>query len=194
MRLLRTNVANKAQGAVFAALQKVLERLPFPLLGIDSDNGGEFINDHLVRYCQQEKITFTRCRAYHKNDQAHVEQKNGSVVRQLIGYDRYVSSTALSQMQRVYELVRLYVNAYQPVMKLIHKERQGAKVTKRYDVPTTPYRRALKAGVVSSEAQIIFASQLASVAPGPLSLRRKLDRALDKLWVLSSEVCAAQLA
>lgn len=94
-------VANKGQGAVFAALQLVRERLPFPLLGIDSDNGSEFINDQLVRYCQHEKITFTRCRPYRKNDQAHVEQKNGSVVRQLVGYDRYTTPAALAQLGRV---------------------------------------------------------------------------------------------
>jgi hypothetical protein len=179
-------VANKGQGAVFAALQLMRKRLPFPLLGIDSDNGSEFINDHLIRYCQQEKITFTRCRPYKKNDQAHVEQKNGSVVRQLVGYDRYTTPAALEQLGRVYELVRLHVNAYLPVMKLVDKQREGGKVRKRYDTPTTPYKRALKAGVLSLEAQANFQAQLREAAAGPLSLRHRLLGELDKLWTLLS--------
>ena len=178
-------VANKGQGAVFEALQLVRERLPFPLLGIDSDNGSEFINDHLIRYCQRERITFTRCRPYRKNDQAHVEQKNGSVVRQLVGYDRYTTPASLVQMGRVYELARLHVNAYLPVMKLVGKERTGAKVHKHYDMPTTPYKRAVQAGVLSSEAQVRFLSQLRDATSGPLSLRRQLLVQLDKLWNLS---------
>jgi len=179
-------VANKGQGAVFTALQLVRQRLPFPLLGIDSDNGAEFINDHLIRYCQEERITFTRCRPYRKNDQAHVEQKNGSVVRQLVGYERYTSPAALKQLGRVYELARLHVNAYLPVMKLVGKEREGARVHKRYDVPSTPYRRALQAGVLSSDAQGCLQTQLRHVAPGPLSLRHQLLTELEKLWNLSA--------
>lgn len=178
-------VANKGQGAVFAALQLVRARLPFPLLGIDSDNGAEFINDHLIRYCHREKITFTRCRPYRKNDQAHVEQKNGSVVRQLVGYDRYTTPAALVQLGRVYELVRLHVNAYLPVMKLVAKEREGSKVKKHYDTAATPYKRALQAGVLSSEAQAHFHSELRAAAEGPLSLRQLLLTELDKLWSLS---------
>lgn len=179
-------VANKGQAAVFAALQQVRTRLPFPLLGIDSDNGSEFINDHLIRYCQAERITFTRCRPYRKNDQAHVEQKNGSVVRQLVGYDRYTTPASLVQLGRVYELTRLHVNAYLPVMKLVGKERQGSKVHKRYDTPTTPFRRAVQAGVLSSEAQAHFQRQLCAAAVGPLSLRHELLAQLDKLWNLSA--------
>ena len=179
-------VANKGQAAVFAALQLVRERLPFPLLGIDSDNGSEFINDHLIRYCQAERITFTRCRPYRKNDQAHVEQKNGSVVRQLVGYERYITPAALAQLGRVYELTRLHVNAYLPVMKLTGKERQGAKVHKHYDTPSTPYKRALAAGVLSSEAQAHFHNQLRVASEGPLALRHQLLTELDKLWTLSA--------
>jgi hypothetical protein len=178
-------VANKGQAAVFAALQLVRERLPFPLLGIDSHNGSEFINDHLIRYCQAERITFTRCRPYRKNDQAHVEQKNGSVVRQLVGYERYITPAALAQLGRVYELTRLHVNAYLPVMKLTGKKRQGAKIRKRYDTPATPYRRALAAGVLSSEAQAHFHNQLRAASEGPLALRHQLLTELDKLWTLS---------
>jgi hypothetical protein len=178
-------VANKGQAAVFVALQLVRARLPFPLLGIDSDNGSEFINDHLIRYCQGERITFTRCRPYRKNDQAHVEQKNGSVVRQLVGYDRYTTPAALAQLNRVYELVRLHVNAYLPVMKLTGKERDGSRVKKHYDTPTTPYKRAFTAGVLSLEAQANFHKHLRATTEGPLSLRHQLLTELDKLWTLS---------
>jgi len=173
---------DKSQKAVFAALERLRARLPFPLLGIDSDNGSEFINEHLVRWCGREKITFTRCRAYHKNDQAHVEQKNWSVVRGLIGYDRYESTAALAQMRRVYELVRVEVNGYLPVMKLVGKERQGAKVRKKYDVPRTPYRRALAAGVLAEEPRAAFEALTAQW--GPLGLRRQLEAELEHLWDL----------
>lgn len=183
-------VAHKSQEVVFAALEAVRARLPFPLLGIDSDNGSEFLNDHLVRYCQREQLTFTRCRAYHKNDQAHVEQKNWSVVRQLVGYDRYESPAALAQLERVYEFVREYVDAFQPVMKLVGKERHDAKVRKRYDVPQTPYRRAVAAGVMTTEAQTHWAAVVRE--RGPMTLRRQMDAALERLWTL--RVGAASLA
>ena len=175
-------VIDKSQKAVFAALERLRARLPFPLLGIDSDNGSEFINEQLVRWCHREKITFTRCRAYHKDDQAHVEQKNWSVVRQLIGYDRYEGGAALAQMRRVYELVRLEVNGYLPVMKLISKEREGAKVRKKYDVPKTPYRRAVAAGAMQEEARAHFEGLMAQW--GPLSLRRRLETEVERLWTL----------
>ena len=107
--------------------------LPFPLLGLDSDNGSEFINHRLYAYCQRRGISFTRSRPYKKNDSAHVEQKNWSVVRRLVGYDRYSSKAALEQLERIYQLVRCYVNFFQPVMQLKHKSRHGAKVYKVYD-------------------------------------------------------------
>jgi hypothetical protein len=185
-------VANKGQAAVFAALERARARLPFPLLGIDSDNGSEFLNAHLVRYCQQEELTFTRCRAYHKNDQAHAEEKNWSVVRRLVGYDRYESAAALAQLERVYALVRVSVNGWLPVMKLIAKERDGATVHKHYDVPQTPVRRALAAGAVADAARQAFETRRA--AQGPLALRRQLDAALDRLWALRVRPAASPAA
>jgi hypothetical protein len=177
-------LANKGQLAVFAALQAIRARLPFALLGIDSDNGSEFLNDHLIRYCQQEQLTFTRCRAYHKNDQAHVEQKNYAVVRQWMGYARYDGAEAVAQMEVCYGLLRVYVNHYLPVMKLTAKERQGAKVKKCYDVPTTPYQRALRAGVLSAQAKAQCEQERLRVAPGPLALRRRLEVEVAHLWGL----------
>ena len=131
-------VWGKGQQRVGAAIHRVRQRLPFPLLGLDSDNGSEFINQHLYAYCQREGITFTRSRPYKKNDSCHVEQKNWSVVRRLIGYDHYSSHAALETLNHLYDLLRLYVNFFQPVMKLESKTRHGAKVHKIYDKAQTP--------------------------------------------------------
>jgi hypothetical protein len=105
---------NRGQQSVFQALVLARQRLPFPLRGIDSDNGSEFINAHLLRYCQEQELTFTRSRPYKKNDQAYVEQKNWSIVRQLVGYERYESTSACEALAALYEVVRLYVNFFQP--------------------------------------------------------------------------------
>ena len=107
--------------------------LPFLLLGLDSDNGGEFINDLLFRYRLSEKITFTRSRPYQKNDQAHVEQKNWSIVPRLVGYDRFETETEYLLLQSIYADLRLYSNFFQPVLKLVSKERMDKKLLKRYD-------------------------------------------------------------
>lgn len=173
-------VMGKTQRAVHSALEEIRGRLPFPLLGIDFDNGSEFLNGHLIRYCQAEEITYTRCRAFHKNDQAHIEQKNWSVVRSYVGYDRYESAAALVQLRKVYELLRLYVNLYQPVMKLVGKEREGSRVRKHYDEARTPFRRAVEAGVIPAEKRAELERLMAE--NGPLGLKRRIDAELDKLW------------
>ncbi len=172
-------VWGKGQAAVFAALQAVRARLPFPLLGIDSDNGAEFLNAHLVRYCEQAGLTFTRSRPYWKNDQAHVEQKNWSVVRKLIGYDRYESEAALAHLNAVYERLRVWTNHRQPVLKLIGKERRGARVTKRYDTAQTPYRRVLDVGVLDGATRQSLAAEHAVHGPGrPAACARRRGRGL----------------
>jgi hypothetical protein len=176
-------VANKDQESVRAALEEARGRLLFPLKGIDSDNGSEFVNGHLLRYCTHEQLTFTRCRPYHKDDQAHVEQKNWNIVRQLIGYDRFEGAEVCAQLNRIYALLHVYVNGYLPVMKLVGKDREGAKVHKRYDQATTPYRRARAAGVVSAAQQAVFEAALAE--HGPRTLRRRIEQELDHLWRLA---------
>lgn len=178
-------VWGKGQAAVFAGLELVRARLPFALLGIDSDNGSEFLNAHLVRFCQTERITFTRSRPYWKNDQAHVEQKNWSVVRRQLGYARYSSEPALAQLNRVYALLRRWINHWQPVLKLIAKERAGAKVTKQYDRAQTPYRRVLGATVLDELAR--HRLELEHQARGPAGLRRQLDAALEAFWPLAEQ-------
>jgi hypothetical protein len=172
-------IRGKGQAAVVEALVALRARLPFPLLGLDSDNGSEFLNAHLLRWCAAEAITFTRSRPYWKNDQAHVEQKNWSVVRKLVGYDRYESAEALAALRAAYEPLRLWTNHWQPTLKLVAKERDGARVRKRYDVARTPYRRALDAGCPDAPARRRLEAEHA--ASGPLALRRRLDAALLRL-------------
>jgi hypothetical protein len=144
-------VRNKAQVHVFAAIQRARQRLPFPLLGLDSDTGSEFINDQLYRYCLKEKITFTRGRAGRKNDNAYVEQKNWSVVRRAVGYWRYDSPGQLELLDLLYVRLHLYVNFFLPVVKLEEKVRFGSKVKRKYDDPQTPYARVLASPTVSEE-------------------------------------------
>jgi hypothetical protein len=166
----------KGQAAVVEALEAIRDRLPFPLLGIDSDNGSEFLNDHLLRWCTSQQLTFTRSRPYWKNDQAHVEQKHWSVVRKLVGYDRYESREALAALQAVYDPLRLWTNHWQPTLKLIGKVRDGARVRKRYDTAQTPYRRVLAAIALDPAArQRLDAEHTAS---SPVALRRRLDTAI----------------
>jgi hypothetical protein len=185
-------VWGKGQQRVRAAVYRVRQRLPFPLLGLDSDNGSEFINQHLYAYCSREGITFTRSRSYKKNDSCHVEQKNWSVVRRLVGYDRYNSRAALEVLNRVYELLRLYVNFFQPVMKLVAKSRQGAKVHKIYDTARTPYQRLLESGVLTEAKR----AELAAIYHGlnPVSLLRQIDENLERLWTLVQRPATAPRA
>ncbi|MCO4261537.1 transposase family protein [Pseudarthrobacter sp. MDT3-26] len=137
------SVRNKAQKWVFAAIKEATAAFPFPVLGIDSDNGSEFINWELFRWCEQEKLTFTRSRSGNKNDGAHVEQKNWHIVRQTVGYHRYDTPGELDLLNRIWKLQRLLTNHFGPQQKLVSKERQGAKTTKKYDLPATPYQRIL---------------------------------------------------
>ena len=183
-------VWGKGQERVGAAIHRVRQRLPFPLLGLDSDNGSEFINQHLYTYCRQERITFTRSRSYKKNDSCHVEQKNWSVVRRLVGYDRYSSRAALEALNQVYDLLRLYANFFQPVMKLMAKTRHGAKVHKVYDRARTPYQRLLEAGVLTEAKQ----QQLAAMYHGlnPVSLLKQINENLERLWALAERPTAPQ--
>jgi hypothetical protein len=177
-------VWGKGQAAVFRGLEQVRARLPFPLLGIDSDNGSEFLNAHLVRWCEAEQVTFTRSRPYWKNDQAHVEQKNWSVVRRLLGYDRYETEAQLAQLNRVYRWLRLWTNHWQPVLKLIGKERAGAKVRKQYDPAQTPYRRVLAGAALAPAARERLAAEHAE--RGPTAIWHEVESARTALWRLGT--------
>lgn len=173
---------HRSQKEVSAAIERLRTRLPFPLLGLDSDNDSAFINDTLYRYCLQEKLTFTRSRPYKKNDQAHVEQKNWSVVRRLIGYDRYETAAELACLRTIYQDWRLYVNFFQPVLKLVDKQRLGSKVRKRYDQAQTPYQRVLAAPAVSPVTKAYLRQLYLTL--NPVTLRQRIDANLAKLWKL----------
>jgi len=176
---------NKAQVWVFDALKSIRERLPFPLLGIDSDNGSEFINHHFLAYCKQEHITFTRGRAGKKNDGCFVEQKNYSVVRRAVGYARYDTPAQLKLLNALYAKLRLYTNYFQPTMKLISKERNGAKVKKKYDEPQTPYQRLMKMPDISPSIKKRLKAEYATLNPAQLKreiteLQKKLLRSVSR--------------
>jgi hypothetical protein len=166
----------KGQAAVVDALERIRGRLPFRLLGLDSDNGSEFLNAHLLRWCTTEAVTFARSRPYWKDDQAHVEQKNWSIVRRLLGYDRYESAEALAALQAVYAPLRLWTNHWQPARKLVARERDGARVRKRHDVARTPYRRGLAAVALDPPARARLDAE--HTAAGPTALRRRVDAAI----------------
>jgi hypothetical protein len=134
---------SRDQTLVVEGLGVLRRQLPFPLLGIDSDNDSAFINDTLLEYCNKNAIGFTRSRPFRKNDQAWVEQKNGSVVRRFVGYDRFSGVVAGQALAQLYQMVRLYVNYFQPSFKLQEKHRQGAKVRRLYRMPATPCNRLL---------------------------------------------------
>jgi hypothetical protein len=170
------------QLAVLAALESLQQRLPFTLRGIDCDNDGAFINRTLVRYCEAARLTFTRSRPYRKNDQAFVEQKNGNIVRGNIGYRRYTSAEAAGLIEAIYEDLHAYVNFFQPVRKLIHKERHGAKVYKRYDQACTPHQRVMQ--LQTADKRLRLRLQHEYLTLNPAELRRRLDGNLKQLWRL----------
>ena len=170
----------RSQEAVCRAIDGMRQDLPFALLGIDSDNGGEFINDLLYRYCRNEHITFTRSRPFQKNDQAHVEQKNWSVVRRLIGYDRLESQEQLALLQNIYQDWRLYVNFFQPVLKLSRKERIAHKIIRKYDTARTPYQRVREREDVSLPRKAHLLNLYLSL--NPARLRRQIDQKVLQLW------------
>ena len=178
-----TALPRRSQQAVCEAIEPLRQRLPFPLLGIDSDNGSEFINDLLYRYCLNEKITFTRSRPYKKNDQAHVEQKNWSVVRHTVGYDRWETDQELVLLQSIYDNLRLYINFFQPIFKLIAKERIGNKTIPSYDTAQTPYQRVLERKDISVAAKARLTNLYVQL--NPAQLRRRMDEKIAKLWKIS---------
>ena len=170
----------RSQEAVCSALDAMRPGLPFALLGIDSDNGGEFINDLLYRYCLNQQITFTRSRPYQKNDQAHVEQKNWSVVRHLIGYDRLDSEEQYALLVSIYQDWRLYVNFFQPVLKLSRKERIGNQLIRKYDTARTPYQRVMERDEIPLACKAHLLNLYLSL--NPVELRRRIDQKILQLW------------
>jgi len=177
-------VKNKAQRWVFAGIKAIKKRLPFPILGFDSDNGSEFINDELHRYCEKQHITFTRSRPYRKNDSCYIEQKNWSVIRRTVGYGRYDTDKELRLLNKLYGYLRLYVNFFQPVRKLVKKERIGSRIKKRYDVAQTPYRRVLACPDISEEIKMKLKREYDML--NPAELKRQITYLQNELLRLNA--------
>ncbi len=172
-------VYNKAQKNVFAGIKRIRGRLPFPLLGYDSDSGSEFINHQLYRYSIAEKITFTRGRAGKKNDNPFVEEKNDSVVRRWVGYGMYNTQEQVDVLNEFYEVLRLYANFFLAVQKLKEKVRVGSKVKKIHDKAATPYKRILRSKAVPKEVKDRLREQYKTL--NLVKLKRQIDKILKRL-------------
>ena len=173
----------KSEANVISGLIVAKEIFPFAILGLDTDGGSELINYGLLKFCEAENITFTRARPYRSNDQAHVEEKNGSIVRRLIGYDRYEGEDALYKLTELYSVLRLYVNFFQPSMKLCSKERKGGKVVKKYELAQTPYQRLVNSSYKSEDKMIALIGQYKNL--DPVRLLKELQCKQEEFWKYS---------
>lgn len=178
------SVRNKAEKWVFEALMDIRSSFPFPIIGIDSDNGSEFINWHLLRWCEQNKTTFTRSRSGNSNDGAHVEQKNWAIVRTVVGYHRYDTAAELLLLNKIWVLQSLMTNYFGPQQKLIKKIRNGAKVIKKYDIATTPHRRADRHDAVAPEDKKILADTYRDL--NPAAVQREIQALTEQLLTLTT--------
>ena len=178
------SMPNKSQTSVFPALMHITKAFPFPIVGIDSDNGSEFINKQLARYCVKQKITFTRSRPGHKNDGAHVEQKNWAVVRQVAGYHRYDTPAELELLNRIWAVQSELTNFFYPQQKLVSKERIGARVIKKHDRATTPHRRAEIHPEVA--AKVKTAMDVFYAVINPAAAQRKVQALTAELITLTT--------
>ena len=168
------------QQMVLQGVCQAQEQLPFPLLALDTDNGSEFLNSTLYDYCASKPIIFTRSRPYKKNDQCYVEQKNGAIVRRFVGYDRFAGLEACRVLTELYRHLRLYINFFQPSLKLVSKKRVGSRVIKKYDRAQSPYQRLLAAETVPLESKEQLKVQFAAL--DPIQLLEKIKALQDHLW------------
>jgi hypothetical protein len=169
------------QDTTVKAIDQLRQQLPFALLGVDTDNGKEFLNYTLLDYCLGKEITFTRSRSYKKNDQCYIEQKNGSVVRKFVGYDRFEGLEPCRILEALYAVLRLYVNFFQPSVKLVEKKREGSHVSYKYDKAQTPYQRVVAADTVLNGVKDDLRVQFADL--DPVVLLGHIDRLQDELWL-----------
>jgi hypothetical protein len=183
------SVPNKARKWVIGALEDITKIMPFPIIGVDSDNGTEFINYNLLHWCEQRKITFTRSRSGNSNDGAHVEQKNWAVVRTVVGYHRYDTAAELVLLNKIWLLQSQMTNYFLPQQKLVSKVRDGAKVTKTYDQPTTPHHRAERHPLVGKEDKTIMDDVLAGL--NPAAIQRQIQALTAELLTLTTTKSAA---
>ena len=178
------SVPDKTAKCVLRALNDIARKMPFPLLGVDSDNGSEFINDHLLQWCQGRQITFTRARPANKNDGCHVEQKNWAVVRTVVGYHRYDTAAELLLLNEIWQLQSKLTNYFYPQQKLISKVRAGAKVAKKHDKATTPFHRAIDHPTMSVE-RIVALTRTYSLI-NPAATQRQVQALTAQLLTLTT--------
>jgi transposase InsO family protein len=178
-------VLGRGEEAVQRALNEIAETLPFPLLGVDSDNGSEFVNWHLKAWCEQKEIQLTRGRPYKKDDNAHIEQKNWTHVRKLLGWERYDTHEAIAAINDLYQSeLRLWLNLFLPSVKLLKKLRVGSKVRRVYDGPQTPFERVR----VCPQADREEVARLENLRQrlNPFELARTIDRKLERIYRLAN--------
>ena len=178
-------LVNRDGGLVVEAIKRAQSLFPWLLRGVDFDNDSAFMNEVVVPWCREQKLEVTRSRAYKKNDQAFVEQKNGAVVRRLMGYGRFDGVETARVIGRLYAAARLYVNFFQPSFKLKEKRREGAKVIKRYHNPLTPYERALAHPMVSEAVKKRLREQYRTLDPVALlaeirAVQEELGNRIDR--------------
>ena len=180
-------VWGKGETGVLEQIQHVEKTLPFPILGFDCDNGGEFLNYHLQRHFAERKqpVQFTRSRAYHKDDNAHIEQKNWTHIRQWLGYDRLDNINIVPLLNNLYTKEwRLFHNFFCPSVKLISKERIGSKNIKRHDPPKTPYQRIMESPHIQNAAKISLSIQLETL--NPFLLRKSMDKKMKLIFSVNN--------
>lgn len=184
----RQAVMGKSRHGVVQAMTTIESQLPFPLRGVDSDNGSEFINDHLLAWCQQRpvgrQVPFTRSRPYKKDDNAHVEQKNWTHVRKLVGWERYDTEAARTALNALYADLRLFQNLFQPSMKLVRKVRVGSRLIRRDEAPQTPFERVR--ACADADPQKVAALEQVLKTTDPFALSQRIDRHLERLWALAT--------
>ncbi len=184
----RKAVMGKSALGVLNAVTEIEHQLPFPLKGIDSDNGSEFINNRLLAFCQQRPaghtIQFTRSRPYKKDDNAHIEQKNWTHVRKLMGWDRYDTAKAQEAANQLYDELRIFQNLFQPSMKLRCKIRIGSRLIRRYDTPRTPFERVVESRKGDPKKLAALKHTLKTTDPFELSTR--IDQQLQRIYKLAS--------
>ncbi|BBX97049.1 hypothetical protein MLAC_23430 [Mycobacterium lacus] len=178
------SLPDRAAKTVLAALNDIARRMPFPILGVDSDNGSEFINEDLLRWCQGRQITFTRARPGNKNDGCHVEQKNWTVVRATVGYHRYDTAAELLLLNEIWQLQSKLTNYFYPQQKLISKVRKGAKVSKKHDEATTPFHRTIAHPTTPVE-RIVALTRTYSLI-NPAATQRQLQALTAQLLTLTT--------
>jgi hypothetical protein len=178
----RVAILGRSQAVMVKGFKRIQERLPFPITHLHPDNGSEFFNDHLIRYFGEQitGLRLSRSRPYHKNDNRFVEQKNSSLVRAYVGYERLDTVAQCTALNALYDKLWLYYNLFQPVMHLVGKQVVNRKLRRKHDLAQTPYQRLLATGSFSPEKKARLAELYAQT--NPRSLRAEIYAGLEKLW------------